>query len=116
MPAPRQSTELLVAGSDVNRIRWDDERGLAGWPHTQRRDDAAGAQPLELGLGCVIFGRATAHDSKYDMTRNILGRAVSRISARRAVWYDLHFGLCLSRHSTKITHRPVHSPLFYYNK
>ena len=79
MPAPRQSTELLVAGSDVNRIRWDDERGLAGWPHTQRRDDAAGAQPLELGLGLCYFwtgyGTIVYRNSKCDTIRNILGRA-----------------------------------------
>ena len=79
MPAPRQSTELLVAGSDVNRIRWYDERGLAGWPHTHRRDDAAGAQPLELVFGLCYFwadyGSIVWHDSKYDTTRNILDRA-----------------------------------------
>ena len=41
--------------------------------------------------------------------------AVPRISARRAIWHDPHFGPCLGRYGTKTVHRPLRSPLFYYD-
>ena len=43
------------------------------------------------------------------------GGAMPRISVRQAVWRDPYFGSCLGRHGTKTAHRPICSPLFYYD-
>ena len=47
------------------------------------------------GTWAVPFGDGSWHDPKHGTARNILGRAVSKISAWRATWPGPYFGPCL---------------------